>query len=266
MANRPYGSPTDFNLLKLALQEKDANESVPGRVPSGIAENAYFNSIPNTAEQQRESNDYAAIDDAANDRYTAQQEANTMGYGSPGAAREDEFHKKMTLAGEPARIAGAANVKAAGTRAEGELSAIQRMFDLRRQEMEDGGGAPLGSMSISGVGSMGATPKPPVQHGPAASVLNGVRAARDAMSGAEPNGLMKMFGKTNPKKAGYDQAVANALGSYDAAARSYGQKLVAQHGNKSASELFEAAKSESQMTPEEENQLYGVLGLLTGQY
>lgn len=43
----------DLELLKLALLEQSMNER-PGRTPSALAQNAYFASIPRTAEQERE--------------------------------------------------------------------------------------------------------------------------------------------------------------------------------------------------------------------
>ena len=53
MPRRPYGSDEDLNLLRMALMEQNSS-AMPGRVPSGIAHNAYLSSIPRTFEQERE--------------------------------------------------------------------------------------------------------------------------------------------------------------------------------------------------------------------
>lgn len=54
MPRRPYNDrDEDVNLLRMALMEQAANTQ-PGRVPSGIAHNAYLGSIPRTFEQERE--------------------------------------------------------------------------------------------------------------------------------------------------------------------------------------------------------------------
>ncbi len=72
-----YRTDRGTELLKLALMEKQANENTPGRVPSGLAENAYFSAMPNTNEQEREAQDYEALDAGANARYQARQNQNT---------------------------------------------------------------------------------------------------------------------------------------------------------------------------------------------
>ena len=62
MPRRAYGSSEDLDLLRAALMEQSANMAVPGRVPSGIAHNAYLSSIPRTFEQEREGDVLGEID------------------------------------------------------------------------------------------------------------------------------------------------------------------------------------------------------------
>lgn len=66
----PAAGVDPYALLVLALKEQAAN-SLPGRVPSGAAMNAYLANQPLTNEQQREQ----GIIDAADARYAAMQEA-----------------------------------------------------------------------------------------------------------------------------------------------------------------------------------------------
>jgi hypothetical protein len=61
MPRRQYGSDEDINLLRMALMEQNAN-ALPGRVPSGIAQNAYLGSIPRTFEQDREADILGEMD------------------------------------------------------------------------------------------------------------------------------------------------------------------------------------------------------------
>lgn len=102
-----YNPDRGLAMLKMALGEKDANENTPGRVPSGIAENEYFGSIPNTNEQEREAGILDNLDAGASARQQAELNqyksidmaktgARAMGFEDPRAQAEDAFQKLMT--------------------------------------------------------------------------------------------------------------------------------------------------------------------------
>lgn len=112
---KDYNPANGLALLKLALGEKEANETTPGRVPSGIAQNAYFSSMPNTNEQEREAKSYDELDRGASERYQAGLDQNkeidlatsgahAMGFDSPRAQMEDSAMKKLRMVLAPEQM------------------------------------------------------------------------------------------------------------------------------------------------------------------
>lgn len=139
-----YNPSHGLEMLKLALAEKNANENTPGRVPSGIAENAYASSMPNTSEQEREYQSMKASDEGAAKRYQDQQDewgaqdalesqARTMGYESPAAAHTAGVNEKLrqVLLPEQVKLEAATREREAAR----EFSASQN--DLNRQSRMD---------------------------------------------------------------------------------------------------------------------------------
>lgn len=114
---KDYNPANGLALLKAALGEQDSN-TTPGRVPSGIAQNAYFSSMPNTNEQEREARDMDALDAGASDRFQAGMDQNSdinlansgahaMGFENPRAQMEDAAMKKLKLVLLPAQAKAA---------------------------------------------------------------------------------------------------------------------------------------------------------------
>lgn len=100
-----YDPRSSAELLKAAIFEQEANKR-PGQTPSGLAQNAYISSIPNTAEQEREYQDVQEMDRGASARYEARQNQNNeidqanagshaMGFENPRAQMEDAANKKL---------------------------------------------------------------------------------------------------------------------------------------------------------------------------
>lgn len=182
-----YNSSRGTELLKLALMEKAANESIPGRVPSGIAENAYFSSMPNTNEQEREASDIEAMDAGATSRYEARQNQNEMFDQGTRAAHYRGFKDQPALEASERQDAFSkllipARYKAQAEAEKMDFDASEHALDRRSRE---------GIASRAAAGQMDRTQA--TQQGIAARQLqvqqnnrNPVRKLYDWVTGAKP--------------------------------------------------------------------------------
>jgi hypothetical protein len=124
------------------------------------------------------------------------------------AMRDDQLKNEIAVKTAPARVQGQYAVEAAGSKAAAQSEALQAMLSA-------GGDR---SMSLSGVGSIGAPPREQRPQQIPGAVMNKLTAARMAYEKAKNAGgissLMRMFGN-DPAKAAYDQLVGarrNAVG------------------------------------------------------
>jgi hypothetical protein len=121
--------------------------------------------------------------------------------------RDEEYGRKFDLATAPARITADANVQAAGNKAQAMLEAQQIM---RQIALESGR-----SVSMSGVGSLGAVPRPTRGVQIPAAVMNkysAAKAAAEKQSSGPLAGVMKMFGMGGGQNEALGQARRNAFG------------------------------------------------------
>lgn len=111
---KDYNPANGMALLKAALGEQEMN-TTPGRTPSGIAQNAYFSSMPNTNEQEREATATDALDAGASARYQAGLDQNkeidmantgakALGFDNPRAQQEDAAMKKLQMILAPEKM------------------------------------------------------------------------------------------------------------------------------------------------------------------
>lgn len=134
-----YNSSRGMELLKLALMEREQNNT-PGRTPSAMAQNAYFSSMPNTDEQEREAASYDDINAGRDARYEARQNANTSediatsgarAHGFPGGIPEQDASAKRDAL---QKLILPAQIKAQGDRQQEAFDAEQHGLDRASRE------------------------------------------------------------------------------------------------------------------------------------
>lgn len=167
-------------------------------------------------EMQREQSVIAGADQRAEvgirhdlEMAAKEREANQLGYDSRRAMEDEATKDEYNLRTGPARIAGQASVQAARESATARASALETLLSAQ-------GGIGNRSVSVPGVGSVGAARRePPVPHA-AAGTLNKLTTARMAAEKTPTrNGFFDMImgrsGQPSPESQAYEQAQGNAL-------------------------------------------------------
>lgn len=201
----------------------------PGAFP-GVNPGAFGNELNNQAaddtadyktnspEMQREQGIISGGDARAevgirHDLEMAQKEydANKAGFPNAEAQADEEYQKAYNMHTGPARIAGQSAVQAAKESATAKASALETLLTAT-----GAGGFGNRSVSVPGVGSVGAARRePPAAHA-AAGTLNKLTTAKMAMEKHPTKSgffdtLMGRSGQPSPEADAYQQAQGNAL-------------------------------------------------------
>lgn len=229
----------------------------PGEQPSGVAFNDYLASRPKTFEQQREAGVLSDMDNRAeagiqHDLQQAEAVRGARAHGFNGSFPLEEQEQaaeeaKLKLATEPHRVAGEYAVKAAESKAAAQADALSTL-------LQAGGNR---SVSVNGVGSVGAAPRPQSNaagNAALARLLQAKTAAANSKAGQQRSGTMFGLREGTPSPQQTDlEDFQNHM--------TVAQALIGRYPNaQSAEEILQ----QTALTPDEQAALHPILAEMIG--